>query len=532
MAEEEFDVCAVSEVIEGEMHEFPSGDSNVLLTKEGKEIYAVASKCSHLGAPLKSGVYSNGRVRCPWHGACFSTKTGDVEDFPCSDGISAYKVRVANGRVFVKGTPESFKSHKRTMNMCKKDAANSKVFLILGGGPAGITCAEGLRRNGFTGRVIIVCKEKALPYDRTKLSKAMSSPADAIALRKKEFLDQHGIEALVGVEATALDTVAKKVTLSNGSTQAYDGLLIATGTNARLLPIPGKDLKHIYPVRVTTEANEIVKHCEGKKVVIVGSSFIGMEAASCISKKAASVVVIGMEAVPFERVLGAQVGAVLQKLHETNNISFRLNQKPVKEFHGKDGNVSAVVLDSGEVLPAELVILGAGVIPATDFIKDIPKFRDGSIVVDEFFRVPDKPGVYVAGDIARFPYWLTGESVRVEHYGMAMYQGETVAKHFNGKPQPARSVPFFWTVLYGKSLRYAGHATSYDDIILHGDVPGMAFVAYYCRAGQVISVSTMGKDPYAAAAAELLGAKKMPDAATLKKGPVDLPALAAKVLAK
>jgi apoptosis-inducing factor 3 len=247
-----------------------------------------------------------------------------------------------------------------------------------------------------------------------------------------------------------------------------------------------------------------------------------MEAASCLAKKAKSTVVIGMENVPFERVLGAKIGQQLQKLYENNGITFRLNQKPVKELLGNNGAVSGVVLDSGEQLPADIVILGAGVIPATEFLKDIPKGRDGSITVDEFLRVPEREGVYAAGDLARYPYFLTGESIRVEHYGMAMYQGALVAKNFMGESKSHTSVPFFWTVVLGKSLRYAGHATSYEDVIIDGDLTALAFTAFYIRGEQVVAVATMNRDPVAAAAAELLGSRLMPSTTELRRGSVDL----------
>ncbi len=171
---------------------------------------------------------------------------------------------------------------------------------------------------------------------------------------------------------------------------------------------------------------------------------------------------------------------------------------------------------------ADIVIIGAGVIPATEFLQDVPKGRDGSIAVDQFMKVAEREGLYAAGDLARYPYFLTGEQIRVEHYGMAMYQGAVAAKHFAGHPQPHTSVPFFWTVLYGKSLRYAGHATSYDDVIVDGDLGTLAFTAYYVRGESVVAVATMNRDPVAAAAAELLGSRKLPTASQLRARSVDL----------
>jgi len=492
------------------------------LLKIKKKIFAFGSKCTHLGAPLKSGVYLNGRVRCPWHGACFSTQTGDIEDFPCTDAIYSFDVEIKKDDVVVSIPKKALKNYKRTLKMAKLSLSEKRVAIIIGAGPAGLICAETLRQDGFTGKIILIGKEKILPYDRTKLSKAMNSKPDQILLRPAEFFSENNIETLLGVEVLELDSQTQTVTLSNGKILLFDFALVSTGGDPRNLPSPGFNLANIYQLRVPEESNAIINMVDGKKVVIVGTSFIGMEAASCIAKKAASVIAIGMEKVPFERVLGERIGSSLQKLHEKNGIQFRL-QRVVKEFIGKEGKVAQVVLDNGEILDADLCIVGAGVVPATKFVKPntLEIGKDQSIVVDKYLKASGN--VYAAGDIARFPYFFTGESIRVEHYGYAMHQGRVAAHNMLGKNVELRSIPFFWTTQYGKSIRYTGHALSYDDILFDGNVEELNFVGYYVRQNKVVAAVSIGRDPICSAVAELMTASKMPTGEELKKNGFKLP---------
>jgi len=246
-----------------------------------------------------------------------------------------------------------------------------------------------------------------------------------------------------------------------------------------------------------------------------------MEAACLIAKKAASVIAIGMEKVPFERVLGLDIGSYLLKLHEYNKVSFRL-ESVVQEFLGdSDGNVTHVVLKNGEKLEADLCVIGAGIVPATEWaLDDFKKEKDQSIVTDKFLCA--RPDIYVVGDLARFQYWLTGEMVRVEHYGMAQYQGHLAALNMLGKKVEYHSVPFFWTVQYGKSIRYAGHALSYDQVLINGKLDDHKFVAYYVKGEEIRAVISVGRDPIASKAAELMHHGNMPTTTQLKKQNLEL----------
>jgi len=497
------------------MKECDLGEGKVLIIKDKSKLYATGSKCTHYNAPLKSGAYCNGRIRCPWHGACFSAETGDIEDFPGLDSIYTFKVAVKGDDVVVSAPASQLGTNfRRTPSMCSRQPSDNRLFVIVGGGPAGATCAETLRSNGYTGRIVMICKENVLPYDRPKLSKSLSVQVDKILLRGEDFFQKNGVEVMLGTEVTELDAATKSLVLKNGTKITYDRCLVATGGFPRTIPAPGADLANIFPLREPQDAININNNVEGKRVVVVGSSFIGMEVASCIAKKAKSIVVIGMEAVPFERVLGEQMGIHMQKLHEKNGICFRM-KRVVKEFRGVDGKVTGVLMDNGEVLDADVCIVGAGIIPATKFLKNVKIERDGSVVVDEFLKAAD--GLYAGGDIARFPYWLLhNEHIRVEHWGMAHYHGKLAALNMLDKNQSCKSVPFFWTTQYGKSIRYCGHALQYDNIVVEGSMDDLKFLAFYVKNDVVLAAVSMNFDPAVSAIAELMNANKMPKASELK----------------
>jgi len=508
--------CKLSELQENEIKELEFGEGKVLLVKEKGHVYAFGNKCTHQGALLKSGVYCNGRIRCPWHGACFNVKSGDIEDYPGLDSLQTFAVTLRGEEVVVSGLAKQVKETKRVKAMVKASPSDSRLFLLVGGGPASLLCAETLRQEGFQGRILLVSKENVLPYDRPKLSKAMSVTANQILLRPEEFYKDLNIELYLGKEVVELDAANQTAKLNDGNQFKYHKAFVATGGIPRTLPVPGMGLGNIFQLRVPSDAQSINNNIDGKDVVIVGSSFIGMEAASCIAKKVKSLTVIGMEKVPFERVLGLQIGAALQKLHEKKGVKFKM-ERVVKEFQGRDGKISAVILDNGDSLPAEIAIIGAGIIPATNFLKGVTTERDASVVADEHLQAA--PHLFVGGDIARYPYHLSGEKVRVEHWGMAHFHGKVAALNMIDRGTIVDSVPYFWTTQYGKSLRYCGHAISYDSFHVEGSVEDLAFVAYYGKGGKVVAAASLGKDPVVSAVAELLANHKIPSFEEVKKIP-------------
>jgi NADPH-dependent 2,4-dienoyl-CoA reductase/sulfur reductase-like enzyme len=489
-----------------------------------------------MGAPLKNGVVANGHVRCPWHGACFNVRTGDIEEYPCSDALPTYQVREeADGDLIVCSTRAALKLTKRAPTLPAVGSAprSGATTLIIGAGPAGGACAEKLRELGYAGRVVLIGDEPWLPYDRTKLSKAMTVTGDRIQLRTAAFYASMNIELMTKTRVTELDVAKKQVTLrdagdANAATRVltFDNVVVCTGGTPRTLPVPGFASGRVYQLRVPADTQHIYEGCEGKRLVVIGSSFIGMEAAAALAKRASSVAVIGMEKVAFERVLGFDVGARIQRLHESNGIRFHM-QRTVKAIEADaDGNVKAVVLDNGVRLDADICVVGAGVVPATSFVKGVPLETDGSLLCDETMRVA--PGVYAAGDLARFPYAPLRSTIRVEHYGYAQLQGSVAAANIAGKRTACAAVPFFWTAQFGKSVRYAGHALGYDKVHVDGDLEALDFIAYYARGEAVLAVSGMGRDQDVAAAAELLASGRFPALSAIVKNKSKMTAVLSK----
>jgi NADPH-dependent 2,4-dienoyl-CoA reductase/sulfur reductase-like enzyme/nitrite reductase/ring-hydroxylating ferredoxin subunit len=510
-----------------------------LLSRINGEYFATSHLCPHYKAPLVKGtITTDGRVMCPWHGACFRVQTGDIEDAPSVDHLQSFNVIVRSGKVFISANAQQVKAGKRAP-VCTKKVGHKETTIIVGGGAGGLITAESLRQDGYAGKIVIISRETYLPIDRPKLSKGIKIDAAKIALRTADDLKELNIDIELGTQVVSVSTKEKHVTLSNGAILSYTNLVLATGGDPRVLPFPGKDLKNIFVMRNVEDANYVEKAIaavEGRKpdVVIVGSSFIGMEAASILAK-IANVSVIGMEKYPFERVLGAQVGQAMMKLNQHNGIKL-LMEKFVEKYGPSESDatkVGSVILKDGTSIPCDFVILGAGVIPQTSYLKDagITIDRDGGISVNASMMVPGVENVFAIGDIARYPYHLTGENVRVEHWNVAQNQARTVAKVIVSKltdPEAAlpvfKHIPYFWTVQFGKSIRYVGHATSFDEAVVQGSTEldatggGLSFVVYYCRKGEVVAVCSLAKDPVVSHASELMRLKKMPSVKAIKDG--------------
>ncbi|KAI1344682.1 monodehydroascorbate reductase [Xylariaceae sp. FL0016] len=506
-------------------------DAKVLLINTGGKISATGPKCTHYGAPLVNGVLTkSGRIICPWHGACFNGKTGDVEDAPALDSIAAFKVVEKDGAVYVQGEKATIKAGRRKPNFKCSAAggADAEKVVIVGGGSGAIGAVEGLREKGFTGPVTIITKEGYLPIDRTKLSKALSTDPAKVEWRDADWFQSGSVE-IVHDEVTGVDLNAKSVTTANKGNYDYKKLILATGGTPRNLPLQGfKVLDNIFLLRTIHDTQKIMEAIgeKGKKIVVVGSSFIGMEVANALAADN-DVSIIGMESTPLERVMGKEVGAGLQKGLEGKGVKFYMSASVDKaEPSASDpSKVGSVLLKDGTKLEADLVILGVGVAPATEFLKENKVVRleqDGSLKTDENFLVTGLKDVYAIGDIASYPYHGPGGQgnyTRIEHWNVAQNSGRTVASHIvNPTIKPEFFTPIFWSALTGQ-LRYCGNTVNgWDDLVLQGNPAEGKFVAYYCKGDTVVAMTSMGADPAMAKSAELMKLGAMPSKAELRGG--------------
>ncbi|KAK5110954.1 hypothetical protein LTR62_005492 [Meristemomyces frigidus] len=524
-------------------------NGKVLLVKHDGKVHALNPNCTHYGAPLVKGVVTgDGRITCPWHGACFKIATGDVEDAPALDPLHRFDVVLKDGGVFVKGQESQIKEGRRTLKFKTQSKGQEKV-LIIGRGSGATGAMEALRSNGFDGSITTIATEDYRPIDRTKLSKALITDLSKVAWRSPEFYKDAGIENVTD-NVTSIDFEGKKVKTGSGKEHEYTKLILSTGGIAKYLPMPGLkgDLDNVFVIRELKDAQAIMAAAGsegGKKVVVIGSSFIGMEVANCLASQKHDVSVIGMESQPMENVLGKEVGKICRALLEKNGVKFYLNASVEKgaESEKKKGSIGKVILKDGPELEADLVVEGVGIRPSTDYLKDNKSVKlnekDNSVMVDESFAV--KGGVkdvWAIGDIATYPYngpGGQGKPVRIEHWDVAQNMGRSVAATIasSGKEKSKPFIPVFWSAV-GSQLRYCGNtmASGYDDVVIQGNTDTsegkQSFVVYYCSGDEVVAVASMMKDPYMTQSAELMRRGKMPSKSELNKGvdimQVDVPA--------
>jgi apoptosis-inducing factor 3 len=494
---------------DGEMKEISVGERKILLARVGDNFHAVSANCPHYGAPLAEGVLCGTHVMCPWHHAVFNVTNGDMEDPPALDSLVSYKVRIEGERILL-SLPHD-EQDRRMPDMVKRDTlADSRQFVIIGAGAAGYAAAQTLREEGFRGNVVMITREDRAPYDRPNLSKDYlhgHAEPEWMPLRGEEFFKEHDIDLLLKREVTLVDARAKTITFESGETMEYDALLVATGGAPVRLNIPGADLKNVCVLRSFADADSIIETASrSKRAVVVGASFIGMEAAYSLRERGLEVTVIAPSLEPFEATLGAEVGALFRRVHESNGVRFKLGNI-VYRFEGNH-SIEAVTLDNGERIETDMVVVGAGVRPVTQFLDGVEFDHAGAVVVDSRLRAAD--GLFAAGDIASFPDPRRGERVRIEHWRTAQQQGRTAARNMSGRDVVFDAVPFFWTRQFDIGLLYVGHAASWDEIIYRGNVAAQDFLAFYVKDNRVLAVAGMNRDREMAAAEELLRLGHMP----------------------
>ena len=478
-------VAGTHDLSDGQMTTVLVGGKKVLLARLDGRFHATAARCPHWGGPLPEGTLHAPRLLCPWHKATFDVRSGDLLDPPALDGIAAFRVRVDGDDVYVDRSEEPRRG--RTMPMYACDiAADARLFAIIGGGAAAAAAAEALRQECYIGRIMVISPEDHWPYDRPNLSKdflAGELEAKWLPLRSPEFYEEHAIERVVG-SVTSLDVASRTITLDDGSTLTPDAVLIASGARPRHLDVPGAELPGVFTLRSWADAEALAAAAAAaKRVVVVGASFIGMEAAASLVRRGLDVTVVGLKATPFATVLGEAVGRVVQACHEEHGTRFAL-KRGVTRLVG-EASVRAVELDDGETLDADLVVVGIGVEPVTDFVEGVGLDRDGGLAVDEQLGVA--PAVWAAGDVARYRDPHTGQDVRIEHWRLAEQHGRAAARAMAGRGEPFTGVPFFWTKHFDLELGYAGAGRGWKEVVVMGDPKARDFTAFYAVGDRLLA---------------------------------------------
>ncbi|HET9336303.1 MAG TPA: FAD-dependent oxidoreductase [Sphingomicrobium sp.] len=460
------------------------GNEAVLLSKFEDGLFAVSRSCTHYQADLADGLLNRGTVRCPWHHACFDLRSGRALRAPALDPLDTWLIEVDGNTAFVRRKLERKSTEQR-------HSQDPKRIVIIGGGAAGLACAHELRQLGFSGALTMLSADQDPPVDRPNLSKdylAGSAPDEWMPLRPDSWYRENAIDLRLGCEVDRIDPKARRVYTRARDEIAYDRLLLATGSEPNRLTGNGFDDDAVLTLRSYANARAIAARVTaGKTAAVIGSSFIGLEAAAALRKRGVEVHVIAPEKMPFERLLGARVGLFLQALHERNGVRFHLGTS-VTSFAD-----SAVILADGQAVRADIVLVGIGVRPRTSLAVSAGMEAPAGIPVDAFLQT-SVPDVYAAGDIAAYPDPLTGEPTRIEHWVVAERQGQTVAANMLGLRMRYQSVPFFWTKQYDVSVRYVGRAAQWDEVVVDGDVSSGDFIARYYGKGVHLASAAVGRD--------------------------------------
>jgi apoptosis-inducing factor 3 len=461
------------------------GEDDVVVVRAGDRFFAVGAHCTHYHGPLSQGLVVDETIRCPLHHACFSLETGEAVRAPALDPIACWRVERRGETVIVREKSSQAASVKR------RPVQHPSSIVIIGGGAAGLATADMLRREQYDGSIVMISADEDPPVDRPNLSKdylAGEAQDDWIPMWPRELYDERHVELLLASRAASIDVASRAVVLENGSRREFGALLIATGADPVRLPIPGADSGRVFYLRSFADSRAIVERAQkASRVVVVGASFIGLEVAAALRTRGVAVDVVAPEAVPLERIMGREIGLFVRSIHESHGVVFHLGETVASMAD------HTVTLSGGGTLTADFVVMGVGVRPAIGIAERSGLAIDRGIAVNEFLET-SVPGIFAAGDLARWPDPHTGERIRVEHWVVAERQGQVAARNMLGYRERFDAVPFFWSQHYDVTIRYVGHAERWDSVQIDGSLDARDAIVGFVRNGRRLAVATISRD--------------------------------------
>jgi len=468
------------------------GEDAVVLARRGDEFFALGATCTHYGGPLADGLMVDDTVRCPWHHACFSLRTGEALHAPALAPVACWSVERQGDKVFVRGKAPAARP------IAIATTKPPRRIVIVGGGAAGFAAAEMLRRRQFDGQIVMLSDDDAAPVDRPNLSKdylAGTAPEEWVPLRDDAFYADQKIDVRLKTRVDGIDARANEVVLADGSRVRYDRLLLATGAEPVRLPLPGIDLPHVHTLRTLADCRAIIAQAvKAHRAVVIGASFIGLEVAASLRARGIEVHVVAPERRPMEKILGPEMGDFVRGLHEEHGVIFHLEDTPTAI------TANHVALKSGGTIDADQVVVGVGVRPRLALAEKAGLALDRGVTVDAYLQT-SVPGIFAAGDIARWPDRHSGASIRVEHWIVAERQGQTAALNMLDARTKFDAVPFFWSQHYDVPINYVGHAESWDELVVDGDIAARDCMVMYKRGGRTLAIASIYRD-HASLAAE------------------------------
>jgi 3-phenylpropionate/trans-cinnamate dioxygenase ferredoxin reductase component len=399
-----------------------------------------------------------------------------------------------------------------------------ETLVIVGANLTGGEAAATFRQEGFDGRVVLIGAEPRVPYERPPLSKQYlrgEFSFEQALVRPSNFYDENGIETRFGVRATGVHVAEQVVELEGGERLPYDKLLIATGGRNRRFPIPGLDLEGVYDLRTVDDCDRIrAESAPGRRAVVVGMGFIGSEVAASLRQLGVDVVVVERDPVPLRRVLGEEVGRVMEGIHRDHGATL-IFEDTVAAFVGEGGRVGRVRTGHGRLIECDFVVMGLGIEPVTELLADTGVEIDNGIVVDEYCRTSVE-GIYAAGDVANHYHPVFDRRIRVEHWQNALKQGPAAARSMLGKGDRYEEIPWFWSNQYDSNLQYAGFHTAWDELVVRGSMKERNFLAFYRKNGRVLAAVSVNRGRDLRRSIPLIKTQRPVDTTKLRDPEVDL----------
>lgn len=483
----EFLLHGEADLKENEKKLTSAGKTKILILRHQGKLSAYQGKCPHAGGPLEKGAICNGRLICPWHMGTFRISDGRLIEPPAMDSLEMYPLRIEGSKAFV--TLPSAKAALPEKKKLPPSRVDKRRMVIVGAGAAGSMAAKTLRGEGFHGEIVLVDPSQKEPIDRTMLTKMAltdRTPVDRLQLHSFGQLD------VLRLRSSVESLRENRITLSDGKRIRFDAALIATGGTPKRLPMQHPEnvhtIRHIDDLR---RLRSIAR--KGSHAIVLGTSFVGMEAASALRQRGLSVTVIGKEKLPLEKQFGSNVASALLSLHKRKGVRFVLG---VNILQVAPRHVVVEQRGNPKQIDGDFVLLGVGVEPSLKFEHDLPLAADGGVLTDKSLRARDN--VWVAGDIANVA------GLRIEHWRVAQQHGMHAAKQMLGQTTPLRYVPFFWTYHFGKTIKYLGHADEWDDVSVIGDIRRFKFLVLFSKRDQVIALVSCDRDEETALLAELM----------------------------
>ncbi len=441
----------IRDLLDGSVISGQADGEDLVLGRRGDEFFAIGAHCTHYGGPLAEGLIVGDTVRCPWHHACFSLRNGEALRAPALDPVPCWRVERLGDTIFVR--------EKVSAPAPKRGTQGPSSVMIVGGGAAGLAAADTLRREGYDGPLTIVSADASPPVDRPNLSKdylAGTAQEDWIPLRPSDYYRDRKIDLLLNSRVSSLDTKSRRIVLENGKALEFGALLLATGADPVRLPIEGATDSQLHYLRTFADSKAIIaKATSAKRVVVVGASFIGLEVAASLRTRGILVDVVAPDRQPLERVMGAEIGLFIRKLHEAHGVT--------------------------------------GVRPSLILAEQAGLAIDRGIEVNEYLET-SVAGIFAAGDAARWPDPHTGERIRVEHWVVAERQGQVAAKNILGRREKFEAVPFFWSQHYDVAINYVGHAEKWETIEIDGSLDARDCAVAYKKGGRTLAIATISRD--------------------------------------